>query len=390
MASEFRFNIFTNKFELAEGITEVGGLPNATGVPSSLKNEGNISGMFDANGTLLRSQSSEVSKSETIPKGHYDSTALFDLGATYIFSRIRMTMSRDHSVRVSVSNDGVKFNYVTQTLANGSRDYTVVIPQGSYRYVRLHTIGSSYLSNSVTVRALLDVEESRLDLDRMYGWSAFTSDMVTWNLDLGEGNEIYINKIMFVRQLTGGVSSMTLSGSNDGVNYTNLMAIGLYPSTYSTIYTSLTPMLVRYLRLTSTGATGGYNGNQNVFFAFFQSFSDVNFYVNYDLGENNSISPTGYTFNSSVTGKILKSWKLQGSNDNSDWFDIDTVTDYAGSFPYSKELESESYRYWRMLIIKSDSTYSNMVDINDFYISSPGGTYFLDFTPINIKPIISF
>lgn len=82
--------------------------------------------------------------------------------------------------------------------------------------------------------------------------------------------------------------------------------------------------------------------------------------------------PVGYSITSlSGDGNAPSSWKVQGRNDDNTWTDLDTKTDYTPSRTERMDftlIANKSYKSYRLLITKSDST-ANWLRVDEFSLT---------------------
>jgi hypothetical protein len=102
-----------------------------------------------------------------------------------------------------------------------------------------------------------------------------------------------------------------------------------------------------------------------------------------DIGSGNSEILQSYdiVFKSGVSAnRAPKDWKMQGSNDNSSWADLDTVTSETGwtvggeKRTYVCDVATTAYRYFRLNITDNngDATYTEVAELY-LYVTGGGG-----------------
>ncbi|MEX0271401.1 hypothetical protein AB3R30_19860 [Leptolyngbyaceae cyanobacterium UHCC 1019] len=96
-------------------------------------------------------------------------------------------------------------------------------------------------------------------------------------------------------------------------------------------------------------------------------------YVKLDCGEGRTIRPTGYTLqHDGSTSRYLRNWKLQGSNDDATWTDLDTRTgntslDAAYKFAYFAVTGNTNfYRYLQILQTDVNSSGDNILTLSEW------------------------
>ncbi|MBL4669648.1 MAG: discoidin domain-containing protein [Flavobacteriales bacterium] len=112
----------------------------------------------------------------------------------------------------------------------------------------------------------------------------------------------------------------------------------------------------------SSGSTNGHvpirafdNSDEHI--NFWAAGFTGNNYIGFDLKESIEIEAYSVTSNDDVKGRDAKSWILQGSDDETNWLDIETITNF--EFPERKQRfefklnQPTSYRYFRLLITEN-------------------------------------
>ena len=94
-----------------------------------------------------------------------------------------------------------------------------------------------------------------------------------------------------------------------------------------------------------------------------------NVWIRYDMGSGKIV--TDYTIEGHNANRCAKDWTLQGSNDNSSWTTIDTVTGQTGwtnyQTRYFKVDTPGSYRYYK-LVVSANNGASDYVSIAEIQL----------------------
>jgi hypothetical protein len=202
------------------------------------------------------------------------------------------------------------------------------------------------------------------------GYGIGNNQWLKW--DMGAGKQLTITKYSWYGNGTSTLKGYVLAGSNDDSNWTTVDSRGGVGGSTGTF------------TFTCNGTTGAfryYKITTNDYWSSGPTVSQLTYYVNltgaptylrYDLGVDQSLVGTGYII-SSTGSNTPKSWKLQGSNDASSWDDLESVTNYAGAFPYSGTFaNATAYRYYQLLISDSSNADHAQVAVTDFKVTGVG------------------
>lgn len=179
------------------------------------------------------------------------------------------------------------------------------------------------------------------------------------NYDLGAGNEFAATQYSFNATASNKPVSWILQGSSDNATWTNLDSQSNYAGAFpfSNTFVNSTPYRYYRLYLTQSNAT---LLNQVAVAELRIATSSSPFispstpaWLSYDVGANGSKLIQQYTVKSSTY--VPANWQFQGSNDNSTWTTLDTVTGNTSTNVTRTFANTTLYRYYRLLITASNN-----------------------------------